>query len=243
MANHFSSLGFRVHDEETFTDFVELAMKHASSPKRKGMRALCWEVLPGLEVWMQADNTGEVVSCNIHYFGRTRLKGRVAGHLRAEEQDLDGALHLEVNPDGEAFDYPLIVDIPNFATVIHRADLAKVITVQVTAFSHGMEVFETEEAFLASQNDEVKLDAKSLVPTGAFNEEGPRPEAMISGKILVVEELKNPMTGDAFWHLEVETFGGCVDVVADPELVEGTPAVGAILHGSFWMSARIPDDN
>ena len=243
MANHFSSLGFRVSDEETFTDFVELAMKHASSPKKKGMRALCWEPLPGLEVWMQADGGGEVVSCNIHYYGRTRIKGRVSGHLRAEEQELDGALHLEINPDAESFDYPLIVDIPNFATVVHRADLGKTITVQVTAFSHGMEIFADESAFLESQNDEVKLDAQSLVPTGAFHEGGPRPEAMITGKVLAAEEIKNPTTGDSFWHLEVETFGGCFDVVADPELVEGTPVVGATLHGSFWMSARIPDDN
>lgn len=243
MANHFSSLGFRVHDEGSFSDFVELAMEHASSPQKKGIRALCWDVLPGLEVWLQSNDDNEIVSCNIHYYGRTRLKGRVAGHLRAEDQELDGALHLEINPDAESFDYPLIVDIPNFASVIARADLGKNLSVQVTAFSHGMEVYESEEAFHASQTDDVKLGTKSLIPTGAFGDEGPRPEAMIAGKVLAAEEIKNPITGDPFWHLEVETFGGCVDVVADPELIEGTPAVGAVVHGTFWLSARLPDDN
>jgi hypothetical protein len=51
--------------------------------------------------------------------------------------------------------------------------------------------------------------------------------------------VTNPHTQQAFWWARVRTLGGEFDVVADPEIVEGTIVQGGVIGGSAWLSGRI----
>jgi hypothetical protein len=90
--------------------------------------------------------------------------------------------------------------------------------------------------------------AESLVPVGMFGraynlpwkpEDRPKEEAQFSGTVLEAERLTNPATGREFWHALVRCLGGTFDVVADPAIVAGKPARGAIVHTHAWLSGRL----
>lgn len=51
--------------------------------------------------------------------------------------------------------------------------------------------------------------------------------------------LINPATGASFHWAKVRTLGGEVDVVADPEVLNGSLVVGGVVNGSFWLSGRL----
>jgi hypothetical protein len=55
------------------------------------------------------------------------------------------------------------------------------------------------------------------------------------GLFCVTEEPVTPTATGMF----VRTLGGTVDMVADPESVEGEPTVGGAVQGSFWLSGRV----
>jgi hypothetical protein len=57
--------------------------------------------------------------------------------------------------------------------------------------------------------------------------------------VLAAEEKINTLTGHAFYWALVDTYGGAYDVVIDPSLLPGVPAVGGVISGSFWLSGRI----
>ena len=63
---------------------------------------------------------------------------------------------------------------------------------------------------------------------------------MIAGHVQHTEERSNPATGRRFHYLRVKTYGAVeVDVVADPTIVTGSPAVGGVVWGTFWLSGRL----
>ena len=59
------------------------------------------------------------------------------------------------------------------------------------------------------------------------------------GIVLDSSVLVNPATGRAFQWARVRTFGGELDLVADPEVVTGAFVTAGVVTGSFWLSGRV----
>ncbi len=105
-------------------------------------------------------------------------------------------------------------------------------------------------------HDPEKPDVKAkfapdyFVPSGMFFERvgGAMPDgagrpigfADFAGKVLKSELRTNAAGSGKFWWALVQTYGGStVDVVMDPATVSSDPAVGSIVTGRFWLSARL----
>jgi len=49
----------------------------------------------------------------------------------------------------------------------------------------------------------------------------------------------NPLTQQPFYWARVRTYGGIFDVVADPQIVQGTIVQNGIVGGLFWLSGTL----
>ena len=90
-----------------------------------------------------------------------------------------------------------------------------------------------------------KWATKSFIPSGTFYPGGesknPPDSTAIFGAVVQSSCVRtNPLTNKQFVHLEVETLGGCMDVVVHPSLVNDHIPVGAVIRGNFWLSGCVP---
>jgi hypothetical protein len=53
--------------------------------------------------------------------------------------------------------------------------------------------------------------------------------------------LTNPATRLQYFWARVRTYGGEIEVVASPEVVEGTLMQGGVINGLFWLSGRLSE--
>ncbi|MDH5507500.1 MAG: hypothetical protein OEZ02_09795, partial [Anaerolineae bacterium] len=89
----------------------------------------------------------------------------------------------------------------------------------------------------------LKFSPESFIPAGTFlfneDDDTPYARAVFTGKVLKTAKLTNGHTGRPFYWAHVRTLGGEVDVVADPDVLEGELVEGGIVYGDFWLSGKI----
>ncbi|MGF1580216.1 MAG: hypothetical protein ACFCD0_12705 [Gemmataceae bacterium] len=152
-------------------------------------------------------------------------------------------------------DYPFVFEAPDFRAY-SDLKLPSMALVQLSAFAQEATIFESLEAYENAQEspspeqsngqEAPKLSPQSFVPVGLFPTEGqeetiPEPIAMFTGVILEVELKENELSRHPYHYALVETFGGRLDVVIDPEVTNAPPIVGGIIQGMFWLSGRLMD--
>ena len=250
MPNHFTNIGFPIHDEASFQRYAELAAEYGARVDTPGGGYIRWRAGEGAELWLQLDRRDRAVGLVPHFAGRVRRRGAVTRVVRRpNESPLDGAMHGWANPrsdDPESGDYPLLFDLPDFDRVGALA-LPATVEVQLAAFAHSITVHESDEAFAAAQPSQSGMAAESFIPSGLFTpDDDPAAvqysEAVFAGHVREAALRTNPVTGLRFWWARIQTYGGELDVVADPELVppRGIPA-GGVAYGGFWLTGRLPD--
>ena len=128
---------------------------------------------------------------------------------------------------------------------VHNITYPKTCNIQLSAFAHNVDIYESEEDYDKKNTSEPKFAMEHFIPTGLFADEGQpaTAHAMFGGIIKTAEKRKNPVTGLEFYHALVKTFGGEIDVVISPDLIENGTALEKdyILTGYFWLSAKISD--
>ena len=97
-----------------------------------------------------------------------------------------------------------------------------------------------------SQGNGIKFASESFIPSGLFtagpqgkNKHPPQAQAIFSGRVIATQRLTNPVTNQKFYWARVHVLGGEIDIVADPQVVEGTVVEDGIVSGTFWLSGRI----
>ena len=243
MPSHYSSLGFRFRSVEELEEFATRATDDADVIETPYGTYYRWRSASGAEIWFQADNDNQGVGAHPHFGGSSVMPIRATAVVRRPDDTvLDGAFHVWANPGTEADsgDYPFVFDCANFC---EYADVPLPATgrVQVAAFAHALSFFDSEAAFMASQQRKPGFASRSFIPSGLFGEKGdlPRSEAIFTGHVLAAEKKRNEAFGLDFLQASVETLGGVLDVVADPALLGVTPQAGGILHGTFWLSGHV----
>ena len=243
VANHFSSIGFVVESQDAFESLAMQAANAAEPEETASGFYLPWEVGSGIEIWAQATMGREVIGCNPHFAGKARMRIGVTQPFVDPSNALEGALEgwADPKPDAKEGAYPIRIDVPDFELAAESLELPAIVDVQIAAFAHTLRCHDDEKAFDAAQGKGAKMAPESLIPTGLFAPENAphRAEAAAVGRVLAFERLVNPESHRAFFHVHVRTYGGELDVVADPEVMEGTPKVGGIVEGTFWLSGRI----
>lgn len=248
MPSHFSSIGMPVESEEDLLELAERAAEDATPLDAGDGTYLRWSSPGGAEVWLQIDADNQLIGMQPHFAGRSAVRVRLTNRLtRSKDTALDGAFHGWADPGGDGPEggwYPFVFDAPDYQ--LHRdIRLPATLEVQIAAFAHEVSVFDSEDAFEASQEEGPKFSSESFIPSGLFSSAGegaPEARAIFTGRILWADVRTNELTGGRFYWALVKTLGGDFDVVIDPELLEAIPPMGGILSGSFWLSGRLLDD-
>ena len=244
MVSHFSTIGFPVNSQEEFLEYAALVHDLGVKMQARKDTYVFWEVGAGIELWGQMNARGEMMGMNPHFSGDAVTSVRLTGQVEdSRDTSLDGRVYAEAEPRGEGeFAYPFVFDIPDIAT--HAISYPVVAQVQLAAFAHELQLFVDEEAYQQAQAAEEgpSFATEFFIPSGSFAvEEGNVATSMgiFGGRVLAVNRVTNPHTGQDFYHARVKTLGGEFDVVADPELVTQEIKVGSILSGSFWLTGKL----
>lgn len=248
MPDHLSSIGFRVESQDDFVQLARTVFHDAEPIPVPNGHYLCWTGAGGEQLWLQLNPQGEFIGMHPHFDGRARLRARLETRIgRDNHTVLDGAFHAWASPDDMTPGaYPFVFDAPDAARYAD-IEIPGIAEAQVTAFAHELALFDSEDAYSASQGDGLQLASRSFIPSGMFRPDGhedtpPAALAIFTGQILQAEIRTNTVSGMQFWWGLVDTFGGRYDVVADPVLLDRQPVVGGFLSGTFWLSGRLVTD-
>ena len=245
MASHLSTIGIKTKDKNEFNEYFEKAYERGEHIKTDKGTYVKWSMGNGVELWWQLDKKNNPIGFNPHFVGSAKMTVKITKNIvRKKHTKLDGAFYGWADPsekcDGT---FPFVFDSPDAATY-GKVKLPQVVTVQLAAIAHGIEVFEDEDDFDKSQNQDAKFASESFIPCGLFNPNGkptnqPEAKAIFNGRVIETIELINPETNINFIWAKVKTLGGEIDVIIDPTILSGKVIKGAIVSGLFWISGRI----
>lgn len=248
--SNLSDIGFPTPDEQAVNEMIMHVLEFAQPTKVAGGFYLHYADPSGAEIYLQGNNSQELIGFNPHFAGKSRRAVSVTKAIERESSPLDGGFHAWANPMDETTevfgDYPFVFDVPDFR-LNDISTFPVFCQIQLTAFaSNDFEIFADEAAYYDSQPDELRLAAESFVPSGLFLPDDtateidpPRPVGAFTGAIKEYELKTNQLSGEKFYWFLVETFGGETDVVADTKLVTIEPQIGGIVSGQFWLTGKI----
>ncbi len=246
MANHFTDIGFPVTKPD---EFVELAITFSKMGKvhhaDKGLYII-YEDESGFVLSVQSDHSHQLIGLNPHFKGQSVFRLRVSNTYPADNHSLDGSVKAWALPEENQElpgAYPMLFEMPDFALMSDKLISNPEVYVQLVGFAHQVTCYASEKDFYDDQPPGAKRAVESFIPSGLLmidehiTEE--TAEAVFSGWIKTCKMKINPFTGQAYWHLCISTYGGEIDVVADPDLVQGVPKTGGVVNGLFWLSGRV----
>ena len=248
MVTHFSSIGFPVHSPDEFQTLAKSVVDLGEMQRCPGGCYFNWQGDSGVELWVQLDLDGRFLDIQPHFSGMAAMRVGLTKRLhRPTDTPLDGAWQAwadpveDENPSEGRFE--LTFEAPDFG-VHHDLQLPILATVQLAAFAHDISFFESEEAFVEAPQVKGRLAAQSFIPSPKRVREGGETEpqtaeALVCGHLMRVEKLQNDLTGLPFYWMLVETAGGRVDLLVDPELVPVVPESGGIVMTYCWLSGQL----
>ena len=252
MASHFSTLGMPLAGEEDFAALAQRAGPLAQAIGLANGAYFHWSDASGAELWLQVNDANEFTGMNPHFRGRGRVLTRLVSRVRPENAGpFDGGFYAWADPEADKETqnpdvmglYPFVFDSPEFARLL-PLDLPISVPMQIAAFAHEVETYDSVADFDAAQTGEAKLAAVCFIPSGLFRPDGtaetlPEARAVIAGTVLSSERRTNGLTGREFFAVLVQSHGGTFDCVIDLDLLAEAPRVGGILTGSVWLSGRV----
>lgn len=240
--SNLSDVGFPIASNEELNKLIESWLKNVTEiPCRKGSY-LKFEDESGAEIYLQMNFSGELAGFNPYFKGKSRRKVFITELIERDTSELDGGFHVWANGEkADDGDYPFVFDVPDI--FVNLPTVETVHEIQLNAFAtNDLGMYESEQAYFNSQPEKVKIASQSFIPIGLFRQnEGIPPQAhgQFAGVVKHFELKTNQFTGAKFYWFLVETLGGEVDVVSDPNYVKIEPQIGAVIHGSFWLTGKV----
>lgn len=250
MPRHITTLGFLVSTEQDFRHYVYQTTEFGEKVETRNGSYTCWTPGQGIELWAQTNLHRRLLGMNPHFRGQSSVRVQITGRIpRYESSILDGAFYGWAIPSPIGCDnelhVPFVFDVPDY-DVYDWMPIPSTTHIQLAAFAIHLCCFADEEQYdvACMQRGERRQELLTFNPTGMFTCDGrirrpARAEASFSGRVLATEMITNPVTWQKFYHIRVRTLIGELDVVADPQLVQGRLVPDVILHGEFWLSGRL----
>jgi hypothetical protein len=259
MTSNMSTIGFEAGSADDFRRLAERAVAQGRWVESPHGRYAVWPTSGPEQLWIGVDERGVIVGLNPHFEGSATIRVGIVQAVRDLEHPMDGHLSCWADPADPSPDsglYPFLVDLPDFDAATEAVAAPALATMQIAAFARTLTCWPDDAAYTAQEEARwssregpedrpVKgFAAESFIPSGMFaldpsKPHTPKAEAIFTGHVLDTRVLVNGLTGRSFRHALVRTLGGESDVVADPEVVKGEPAVGGVVQGSFWLSGRL----
>ncbi len=252
--SNLSDIGFPVKSEQDVNDVIMSVLPNLTQIPCPPLGFYYkFQDESGAELYLQGNQGQDILGFNPAFNAKSRRRVGLTTAIERDTSVLDGAFKVWANPADEnnpedSGDFPFVFDMPDFR-LQEDIEMQKTVDVALTAFaSNDFEIFSSEEEFEASHADQSMFGARSFSASGLFKEgEGgtvedvipPQAHANFSGEIKEFELRTNSLTEAQFYWFLLETYGGEIDVVADPKLVSAEPKIGGIVKGSFWISGKI----
>ena len=252
-----STIGLVFASDDEFRDTMirlvtEAREYHAAPP---GEYAI-WRSRTGAEIWFHIEGTDAVGVNERAIAGLTPFyEGGRSTQLvitdvvrRTGYNPFEGAFQAKFGGTGDDAGIPLVFDAVNFAAYADRK-LPVRLKVKLSGFAREVKAYPTEAEYYAAQTREPAFASRSFVPIGMFSpdpgdsadKQPPSSYAALTGSILEARRLENEATGRGFQWLLVDTVGGVIDIVADPDVVSGDVVEGATVEVICFMFGRIMD--
>ena len=246
MPDQLAALGISASSREERESQIRLILSEAKPhSKRDGNLTLRWQDASGAELWIYVDESGHLASVQPHFTGGHCLSLEIQVMVaRPEVSAFDGGFVSWSGPgsvEQSAGGMPVVFDVPDF---IDAKVLALPIRrdVELVGFAVEVEAYSSEEELREVQPDLKPLPLPAFIPAGLIGAmEGVQPtaHALIVGRLLLAERVKNELTGGEFIRLRVETPADPLDIVAEPGLVPELPEEGDVVQVGAWISGRV----
>ena len=233
LAAHLRALGFPVHTSSELRQLItEDIPEYETIETARGLYRWRRDA-SGAEIWLHGTHDGRIVGLAAHFNGPARLLSSLQYFQDDDEHDpMYGSVHGWADPWVENPDFgehPIAYEMPDFG-VYEALELPVVRQVQITAFAHKLVAYPDEEVFFQTQ-DAPRMASQAYFPMGL--------QAMFTGIVRDCAQLTNGLTGKPFFWAWVSTLGGDVNIVAEPDIVQGEIVVGGVIKGTFCLSGRL----
>lgn len=244
VANHYLSIGFPASGRMDVVELLRRVITEGSSEQSLdgGRHIRLHDPSSGARINVVLDQASMVRSAKPSFAPADpqRTRARITGlHPAPGNHDAD---LVQLAPlDAE---FPLAVELEDGSRAAAMLPFGEEATFEIVGFAHTLECYADEAAYRASG---MPLGTQAVLPAGLMplpgDEEGTpaplRAEALVSGVVVEVEEVRNQTGGGTFLHLVVATDAMTLDVVVASGEVEGpAPQPGHIVTGSLWFVAR-----
>jgi len=244
--DHFRTVGFTLERDE-LASLLQRAIDAGTVIEAPHGDYRVWTPGSGAELWVnlyrRAGDIRELAGVNPHFAGEARMSAIVEAIEPNAEFALEGEIYAWASSGGEEHGlYPFSASVPDFDASLAAREVPFRATLALAGFAHDLRWWPDEAAFAAAMRDETTgFAATSIVPVGLFgaNTGRARSQVVVTGTIVAAELRYNPATERPFRYLRLETYGGQIDVLAAPELVEGEPITGGVARATCWLTARI----
>jgi hypothetical protein len=252
VADHLAALGIGSSSAEERQEQVRRILKESKPhSQRADSMTLRWHDSSGAELWIYVDQSGTMKSVQPHFAGGPKIRLEIQAILeRSEVSPFDGGF-LGLTQEGGSNPslgggFPIVFDAPDFPDVKGVFLTAKH-DVELAGFAVELNIYSTEEAFREAQPDLKPLGVPAFVPAGMMAQmEGgtPTAHALMVGRALETERVKNELTSLEFIRIQMETPAGPIDLIVDPGMLDDLPENGHIIQAGAWISGRItPEDD
>ena len=249
MANHFSPIGFSVNSLEDLSQLVDQLRPHAEPSFSNQGVYWVWTASSGAQLVIQEGLSEEVVGITPCFEGESRNTVRVEEIVhRQSDSPLEGAFAGWLSPSvDDPFDgaCQICFDVCDFyqhSSFFGHQSLH--LEVQFSAFPEEITLYPNCESFDSEESGDCSLSSQGLVPLGLLGFDGspkgePSAQVLLNGHILKTEKRINPVSGETFYWVLLESFGGCFDVLIDPQSCDDVPVVGGVVSGTFWVVGHV----
>ncbi len=252
VADHLAALGIGSSSPEERLHQVRRILKESRPHSRRADSVtLRWTDPSGAELWIYVDDTGAMKSVQPHLTGGPRMRLEIQSVVdRPEVSPYDGGFLCLTLKGGSnptlGGGFPVIFDAPDFPDV-REATLTAKHDVELAAFALELSVYGTEQAFREAQPDLKPLGIPGFIPVGMVGQlegQAPTAHALMVGRVLEAQRVRNEVTEREFVRLKIETPAGPLVMAVDPGLVEELPSVGDVVQAGAWLSGRLtPEDD
>lgn len=241
--SHFDCIGFKITDEESFIEMIELVSSKAKKLQNANYENFEYHLYrspKGIRMYLVTEN-GELYTLNPHFKGKTSNPVSIIS-IDVNEAG-DGLAFAWLKPD-ESLTKGLTqinFSCPDYFKHI-RSRSPRLVNLQITAFTEEFTIYDTEDEFyekttLEIEGKKLQFAKNSFIPIGVFDEQNKSPLAKFAGTIEEIEVVTNPLTNVDFYALRVKSIVD-FDVVM-PILPNVNLTKGKIIEGIFWMSGIV----
>lgn len=246
--DHFRTVGFTLERDE-LASLLQRAIDGGRLIEAPHGDYRVWTPGAGAELWVNLyrrdGNTRELAGANPHFASDARMLAIVEAVEPNAEFALEGELYAWASPGGDEHGlYPFSASVPDFDASLAARDVPFRATLALAGFAHELRWWADEASHAESARAEPTGFAEtSIVPVGLFgsNAGRARSQAIVTGTIAGSELRYNPATERPFRILRLDTYGGQIDILGAPEVVQGEPLIGGVARATCWLTARIVD--